>query len=298
MSKSIIILIIAVLVIVGFIRCFVKRLIGRTHFVASLFRRGFFRSARFLLWGFGIVKVLLHSFKIALIQRVVFVVFIFGVLLIRIYINALFFWLASKLLVILSEETILLLLLVLELLAFLFIYLTVLFVIILHLLGDLLLGHGRLLQDHLLLLLLNWILGARMGLEVLLIQFFIALVFVKITILLWVKTFFLFGFLEIVFFVIVPFQIWLLSKLSVVLSHLRTWLLFYILFRVVAPLVNLLMIILVKVLTCMLSFLLLTGCLANFLLFVFVHFLVYRCGHSLLRTVCNGLSANWSAVIR
>ena len=225
-----------------------------------------------------------------------FVVFIFWVLLIRIYINALFFWLASKLLVILSEETILLL--VLELLAFLVIYLTVLFVIILHLLGNLLLGHRRLLQDHLLLLLLNWILGARMGLEVLLIQFFIALVFVKIAILLWVKTFFLFGFLEIVFFVIVPFQIWLLPKLSVVLLHLRTWLLFYILFGVVAPLVNLLMIILVKVLACMLSFLFLTGCLADFLLFVFVHFLVYRCGHSLLRTVCHGLSADWSAIIR
>ena len=83
-----------------------------------------------------------------------------------------------------------------------------------------------------------------------------------------------------------------------VLLHLRTWLLFYILFGVVAPLVNLLMIILVKVLACMLSFLLLTGCLADVLLFVFVHFLVYRCGHSLLRTVCHGLSADWSAIIR
>ena len=40
----------------------------------------------------------------------------------------------------------------------------------------------------------------------------------------------------------------------------------------------------------------LTGCLADFFLFVFVHFLVYLCGNSLLRTIC--ISNNWSSITR
>lgn len=47
------------------------------------------------------------------------------------------------------------------------------------------------------------------------------------------------------------------------------------------------------------SFLFLTGCLANFLFFVFVYFLVHRCGYSLLRAIrLVGPSTNWSSVIR